>query len=137
MLRSGYSRGKRELKSRRLDLPFIDDGIALACRAGGAVRVHPTQISHKEVVQASLNEEIGRLKMELEWVKKLRASAEQKRRWIDPGHPELSIRRQRALLGLSRSSVYYKPARESPYDPALMRCIDAQCTRTPFYGSGV
>jgi putative transposase len=47
----------------------------------------------------------------------------------------LSIRRQCALLGLSRSSVYYEPAQESPDDLALMRCIDAQYTRTSFYGS--
>jgi putative transposase len=47
----------------------------------------------QEVVQASLYEEIGRLKMELDWIKKLQASAEEKQLWIDPGHPELSIRR--------------------------------------------
>lgn len=47
----------------------------------------------------------------------------------------MSIRRQCALLGLSRSSVYYEPAQESPDDLALMRCIDAQYTRTSFYGS--
>ncbi len=79
-------------------------------------------------------EEIGRLKMELDWVKELRASAEEKRRWIDPGHPELSVRRQCAL-GLSRANVYYEPAQESEFDLALMRGIDAQYTRTPFYGS--
>jgi hypothetical protein len=47
-----------------------------------------------------------------------------KRRWIDPGHPELGIRRQCVLLGLSRASYYYEPAQESPEDLALMRCID-------------
>jgi putative transposase len=47
----------------------------------------------------------------------------------------LSLRRQCALLGLFRSSVYYEPAQENPDDLALMRCIDAQYTRTPFYGS--
>jgi putative transposase len=66
---------------------------------------------------------------------KLQASGQEKRLWIDPGHPELNIRRQCALLGLSRSSVYYKPARESPDHFALMRCIAARYTRTPFYGS--
>lgn len=47
-----------------------------------------------------------------------------------PWHPELSIRRQCALLGLFRPNVYYKPARESPDHFALMRCIDAQYTRS-------
>ncbi len=47
----------------------------------------------------------------------------------------MSIRRQCALLGLSRANFYYEPARERAFDLAVMRCIDAQYTRTPFYGS--
>ncbi len=47
----------------------------------------------------------------------------------------MSIRLQCALLGLSRSSVTYEAVRESPYDLALRRCVDALYTRTPFYGS--
>lgn len=47
----------------------------------------------------------------------------------------MSIRRQCALLGLCRASFYYEPAQESPEDLALMRCIDMQYMRTPFYGS--
>jgi putative transposase len=47
----------------------------------------------------------------------------------------LSIRRQCELSGLARSSRYYEPARESEQNPALMRLIDEQYTRTPFYGS--
>jgi putative transposase len=75
------------------------------------------------MLQTSLYEEIGRLKMELGWVKNC-AFRLRKRRWIDPGHPELGIRRQCVLLGLSRASYYYEPAQESPEDLALMRCID-------------
>ena len=32
------------------------------------------------------------------------------RRWIEPGHRELSIAAQCELLGLPRSSYYYEPA---------------------------
>src|SRR5262249_18413794 len=64
---------------------------------------------------AELYEKIGRLKMELEWMeKKLPPSAEPQRPLIDVGHPELSVRRQCALLGLNRSSLYYEPAGERP-----------------------
>jgi len=54
---------------------------------------------------------------------------------VEPGHPELSVRRQCELLGLSRSTLYYEPAGESPDNLRLMRLIDAEYTRHPFYGS--
>jgi putative transposase len=57
------------------------------------------------------------------------------RQWIEPEHARLSIARQCALLGLSRSTRYYRPAGESAENLALMRRIDEQYLRTPFYGS--
>src|SRR2546423_770500 len=72
-----------------------------------------------------LFEQIGRLKMELEWVKKkLTASVAAKRALIEPTHPDLSIRRQCALLGLNRTTCSYTPVREDPYNLELMRRID-------------
>jgi putative transposase len=53
---------------------------------------------------------------------------------IDPDHPQLSIVRQCELLGLARSSYYYEPVPESEEDLLLMRLLDEQYTRTPFYG---
>ena len=53
---------------------------------------------------------------------------------IDPTHRALSIRRQCELLGLNRSSFYYQPATETEMNLQLMRLIDEQYTRTPFYG---
>ena len=53
---------------------------------------------------------------------------------IEPVHSQLSIRRQCELIDLSRSSYYYAPAGESPLNLLLMRLIDEQYTRTPFYG---
>jgi putative transposase len=47
----------------------------------------------------------------------------------------LSVRRQCELVGLSRSTWYYEPAPEAPENLALMRLIDEQYTRCPFYGS--
>src|SRR4051812_6355695 len=70
--------------------------------------------------QAELFEQIGRLKMELEWLKKkLSPSAEALRGLVEVGHPELSVRRQCELLGLNRSSYYYEPAAADPEDLRL------------------
>ncbi len=53
---------------------------------------------------------------------------------MEPDHPQLSIARQCELLGLSRSSYYYEPVSESEEDLLLMKLLDEQYTRTPFYG---
>lgn len=63
------------------------------------------------------------------------AAAEPKRPWIEPDHPVLSIRRQCDLLGLNRASYYLPPATESVENLRLMRLLDEQYLRTPFYGS--
>jgi len=47
----------------------------------------------------------------------------------------LSVRRQCELLGLNRSTWYYEPVPESAANLALMRRIDEQYLRRPFYGS--
>ena len=49
--------------------------------------------------------------------------------------PQVSVSRQCRLLDLSRASVYYKPVEIAPQDLALMRLIDEQYLKTPFYGS--
>jgi len=53
---------------------------------------------------------------------------------IDTNHPTLSIRRQCKLVGLNRSSFYREPAGESLLNLQLMRLIDKEYTRAPFYG---
>lgn len=53
---------------------------------------------------------------------------------MERDHPHLSIRRQCELLGLNRSSFYYRPATESALNLELMRLLDEQYMRTPFYG---
>jgi putative transposase len=54
---------------------------------------------------------------------------------VDRGHPEISLRRQCELLGVNRSGLYYQPAGESELNLLLMRLIDEEYTRLPFYGS--
>ena len=53
---------------------------------------------------------------------------------IEPQHSKISILRQCELLDLARSSFYYEPARESDENLFLMRLLDEQYMRTPFYG---
>jgi putative transposase len=67
--------------------------------------------------------------------KKLPRSAEVRRSLVEVGHPELSIRQQCELLGLSRSSYYYKPAAETAENLRLMRRIDEHYTAHPILGS--
>ena len=46
----------------------------------------------------------------------------------------MSVVRQCGLLELSRSTFYYQPVGEAAYNLGLMRLIDEQFTKRPFYG---
>src|SRR5262245_56506557 len=54
---------------------------------------------------------------------------------IDSDHRSLSIARQCQLLSISRSGFYYQPSGESELNLTLMRLIDEQNMRTPYYGA--
>lgn len=62
------------------------------------------------------------------------ASAEARRALIE-ADPGVSIRRQCELLELPRSTYYYQPAAETAENLHLLRLLDEQYLRTPFYGS--
>ena len=62
-------------------------------------------------------------------------SRSQRRAMIDREEPKLSLVRQCALLGISRSSLYYLPTEAGAEDMELMALIDQQYLKTPFYGS--
>ena len=59
----------------------------------------------------------------------------QRRELVDRQHGSLSIVRQCALLGVSRSSLYHRPKETSQQALSLMREMDRQYLETPFYGS--
>jgi putative transposase len=120
--------------------------------------VHPTQITHwnhqleqevaqifsarrakrepaQDALQAQLYQQIGQLKVELDWLKKKRAvSSEAKRALSEPEHPQRRVARQCALLGLARSSLYDRSSGERAENLRLMRLWAEQYTRTPFDG---
>ena len=54
---------------------------------------------------------------------------------MERGPADISIRRQCELLGMNRSGLYYEPLGESQENLVLMRLLDEQYTRAPFYGS--
>ena len=84
---------------------------------------------------AQLYEQIGRLQMELSWLKKSQDwTTEQKRQAVEYDHEQLSVRRQCDLLGLSASSLYYHRVPVDSEDLFIMGLIDRQYMETPFYG---
>jgi putative transposase len=53
---------------------------------------------------------------------------------IESHHQTISIRRQCELIGLNRATFYREPVGETALNLHLMRLIDEQYLRTPFYG---
>ena len=62
-------------------------------------------------------------------------SPARRRQMVDRERPSLSLVRQCALLGVSRSSIYYRPRAASEEDLYLMGEIDRHYLKAPFYGS--
>ena len=87
--------------------------------------------------EADLFQQIGKLQMELEWLKKNLScfDAHELRKLVDSDHPELSISRQCALLGLPRSTHYYRPTPVRASTLRIMARIDALYVEDPCSGS--
>ena len=62
-------------------------------------------------------------------------SAPDRRAKLERAHPDLSIRRQCAMLGVARSGVYRKPRPANDNDLEAMRRIDALFTARPVFGA--
>jgi putative transposase len=54
---------------------------------------------------------------------------------VEPEHPNVPIVRQCRLLDLARASFYYEPEGETDLNLMLMRMIDREFLRHPFYGA--
>ena len=54
---------------------------------------------------------------------------------LEAKHPRLSISRQCELVSIARSSYYYTGKGENALNLLLMREIDEEFLRHPFYGS--
>src|SRR5438045_1346515 len=76
-----------------------------------------------QAIQAELYEQIGRLKMELEWLKKkLPASIDLKRPLIEPLNNHLSVRRQCELLDRKSTRLPFRSTGRSNSWTASNRC---------------
>ena len=85
---------------------------------------------------AELYEQIGRLKMQLEWLKKKSPkTVSEARSWIDYDCAAISVREQCRLLGFQRSGIYYEPQPESAENLRIMRLLDEEHMRHPASGS--
>lgn len=62
-------------------------------------------------------------------------SVERRRKMVEADHTSLSVVRQCELIRVSRSGFYYRPVGETPFNLTLMRLIDEQFLKTPWYGS--
>ncbi len=62
-------------------------------------------------------------------------SLPQRQALVEQDARELPLRTQAALLTLSRSSLYYRPASPSAREVTIKHRIDELYTATPFYGS--
>ena len=60
---------------------------------------------------------------------------ERRRTAVDFQHPSLSLKRQCCLLDINRSGLYYRPVGTSSENLDLMKLMDRQYLKTPFYGS--
>ncbi len=94
------------------------------------------RIKEEEVSKEELYKQIGQQKVEIDWLKKsLAYSLKEKREMIELYNDKISVRRQCKLLGLSRSSFYYKKHEESELNNKLMNEIDQEYTAKPYYGA--
>jgi putative transposase len=74
----------------------------------------------------------------LSWIgskKKSVCTTDELRALVEREDSEISVRRQCELLGVNRSGLYYQPLGENEESLLLMRLIDEEYTRRPFYGS--
>ena len=87
--------------------------------------------------EAELFQQIRRLQMELEWLKKTFSCSEAHEllKLVDHDHPELNVSRQYVLLGLPRSTLYYRPVPVHESMLQLMARIDALYLDDPCRGS--
>ena len=88
-----------------------------------------------QALTAQFYQQIGQLKVELDFCHGGRGYSGARRLEMIRHHPDLSLACQCALLGISRSSLYYQPTHAKVKDLELMTLMDRQYLKTPFYGS--
>lgn len=108
----------------------------LAFEPAKAVKEYKDEIKSKEAEIEELQKALGKTMIERDWaVKKLKSlGLLNKKSLVDPKLTTLSLTRQCELIGVHRSSLYYKPKGFSMHDIGIMHRIDEIYTEMPFYG---
>ncbi|MEM8777564.1 MAG: IS3 family transposase [Cyanobacteria bacterium P01_G01_bin.49] len=94
----------------------------------------------KEDPTAEINElyrQIGQLKVERDFLGRQvsQTGVDHRKALVVPNHPKLTISTQCELLKLSRSTYYYQAQETSSEELMMLRLLDKQYLKTPFYGS--
>ena len=102
----------------------------------------PGKSANKESSEAKaeadeLYRQIGKLKVERDFFSRAFSTTglAERKAWVDEAHPELSLVRQCELLDIRRSSLYYQSVQPSDEELTILRLLDEQYLKTPFYGS--
>lgn len=61
-------------------------------------------------------------------------STDERKKMVESNHEALSVNKQLDLVSISSSSFYYVPKGESEENRAILRLLDEQYFKTPFYG---
>jgi putative transposase len=105
-------------------------------------RIKQRERDDQELIQ-ELYQQIGRLKVEVDFLKKRWASLANNNHLrpkdialhIDKADSVLPVGKQAELLGIARSSLYYQPKPVPDKTLLIMNAIDEVYTARPFYGS--
>lgn len=114
---------------------FLENA-ALAFEPAKAVKEYKDEIKAKEAEIEELQKALGKTTIERDWaVKKLKSLGSSNRQsLVEPKLGTLSLTRQCELIGLHRSSLYYKPKGFRGEEISIMHRIDEVYTEMPFYG---
>lgn len=114
---------------------FLENA-SLAFEPAKAVQEFKSEIKSKDEEIAELQKQLGKSVVEKEWLsKKLKSSVSSKeRKTLIENGLELTISTQCKLLGISRSSHYYKPIQTSKVDLEIIHTIDEIATDNSEYG---
>jgi len=109
---------------------------SLAFDMGGATQEYREKIEKLQEENEALAKTLGKTTIERDWaVGKLRSlDLSSKKSLVTSKLNNLSLTRQCELLGLNRSSFYYRPVPMSEYDLSMMRRIDEIYTDVSTYG---
>ena len=109
---------------------------SLAFEPAKAVSEYKDQINELKVQNDELAKALGKTTVERDWLAGKLSSLDlsNKKSLVDPKLQVLSKTRQCELLGISRSSVYYKAEVMSPYNLSILNRIDEIYTDNPDYG---